>query len=94
MEVQRTMKERKEGSEKEDTERHKVAERQGVEDAWKERRRRKEEDRGSLERKREEEDSLTESSDGSCGAECDKEREGDARKNLKVWRGGEKELGE
>lgn len=39
------MKEGKEGSEKEDTER------QGVEDAWKEGRRRKEEDSGSLERK-------------------------------------------
>lgn len=51
----------REGSEKEDTERHKVAERQGVEDAWKEGRRSKEEDSGSLERKREEEDSLTES---------------------------------
>lgn len=64
-----------------------------MEDAWKEGRRRKEENNGSLERKREEEDSLTESGE-SCGAECDKEREGDAKKDLKVWRGGEKELGE
>lgn len=85
----------REGSEKEDTERHKVAERQGVEDAWKEGRRRKEEDSGSLERKREEEDSLTES--GVLGWELwsgMRQGEGDARKDLKVWRGGEKELGE
>lgn len=30
----------------------------------------------------------------SCEAEFAREKEGDARKELKVWRGGEKELGE
>lgn len=34
------------------------------------------------------------SSDGSCRAEFAREREENARKGLKVWRGGEKELGE
>lgn len=77
------MKEGKEESGKEGTERHEVAVKQGVEGTRKEGRRRKEEDSGSLERKREEKESRRAvSSDRNCEAEFAREREGNARKGL------------
>lgn len=95
------MKEGKEESGKEGTERHEVAVKQGVEGTRKEGRRRKEKDSGSLERKREEEKSRTEN--GVFGwelwsgirqeerGECKKRFGGEGRRRMKERRDEERE---